>query len=229
MIFTVTIFIVCWVSKCKYDRTRRISGFIALESHFIIYFWIYMITFMMLDENYTSATIAMCGMIANFAINWLWLRYYHDSLTIKDQSYNAYRDHYPKMNKLIVFFSFLVTFQFHRYSFCRLFNKKYLSATMEHKGKYYKRMNRYSLLQITVYVAMCSASVYNLFYTFWGRQVFWIDLENIIYCIGMTILLVKSIIGTERHYMFEAHDKYLIKGPAADLANEVNQFGFKEP
>lgn len=69
---------------------------------------------------------------------------------------------------------------------------------------------------------MCSASVYNLFYTFWGRQVFWIDLENIIYCIGMIILLIKSIIGTEKHYAMESQDKYLIKGPAADLANEVN-------
>jgi len=128
-----------------------------------------MIVFMLLDENYTSATIAMAGMIANFAINWIWLRYYEESLTVKDQSFNAYREHHPKMNKWIVIFSFIISFQFFRFNFSRLYNKKYLSATMEYKGKFYKKMNRYSLLQVTVYMAMCSSSIYNLFYTFYGR------------------------------------------------------------
>lgn len=69
-----------------------------------------MITFMMLDENYTSVIIAMCGIIANFAINLLWFRYYEDRLLVKDASYRAYKEHYPRMNKLIVFFSVMCTF-----------------------------------------------------------------------------------------------------------------------
>jgi len=38
----------------------------------------------------------------------------------------------------------------------------------------------------------------------------------------MTILLIKTIIGTNHHYGFEANEKYLIKGAAVDLANEVD-------
>ena len=61
--------------------------------------------------------------------------------------------------------------------------------------KFYKKLNRYTLFQITfVYVPTMAASVYNLFYTWYGRQIFWIDIENIIVSLLLVSFLVKIIL-----------------------------------
>jgi len=39
-----------------------------------------------------------------------------------------------------------------------------------------------------------AASAYNLFYTWYGRQIFWIDIENIIVGFLMISFLVKIIL-----------------------------------
>lgn len=46
-----------------------------------------------------------------------------------------------------------------------------------------------------------AASVHNLIYTWYGRQVFWIDIESIAVGILMTCLLIKIIIDSQKEYI----------------------------
>ena len=123
--------------------------------------------------------------------------------------------------------------------------------------KYYKRLNRYTLFQITlVYVPTMAASVYNLFYTWYGRQVFWIDIEALAIGLTMICLHVKVILRTQGEYIKrfdeiramekakamqayyakygytpdgpggKVREKYLIDPMAQEMADEIAMDGF---
>ena len=116
----------------------------------------------------------------------------------------------------------------------------------ENRMKYYKRINRYSLFQVTlVYLPALAASVYNLWYTWHGRQVFWIDIECVAMSVIMSLLNVVVILRSQGEYIrsvfdvaeFAADDdakmvssyreKYLVDVAAKELANEISQNGYK--
>lgn len=68
-----------------------------------------------------------------------------------------------------------------------MFDDPKFSCKMGIRAKYFKRMNRYTLFQVTfVFIPVITANIYNFFYTWPGRQVFWIDLE----CLIMTLTLI---------------------------------------
>ena len=112
--------------------------------------------------------------------------------------------------------------------------------------KYYKRMNRYTLFWISfVFVPIICAALYNLFYTWSGRQVFWIDIECILVCLAMVVAHVIIMLRTESEYILnlESGDKmgglssdkkaarrnlYIEDPLAQELANDINDKGFKE-
>lgn len=76
------------------------------------------------------------------------------------------------------------------------------------KDKYYKRINRYSLFSITfVYVPTLVAASYNLFYTWYGRQIFWIDIECIAVVAAMLIFKLVVIFVSEREYIHSVLSK----------------------
>lgn len=89
------------------------------------------------------------------------------------------------------------SFQLFRFSYSGMCGKQRYMARYENHMKYYKRINRYTLFQITfVYMPIIAASVYNLWYTWYGRQVFWIDVECIIMGLIMCIMKIIVIIKT---------------------------------
>ena len=71
------------------------------------------------------------------------------------------------------------------------------------RHKYFKRMNRYTLFQMTfVFIPVITANIYNLAYTWPGRQVFWIDIESLI----MTCL----ILACHCIVIFKSQKEYLL-------------------
>jgi hypothetical protein len=80
----------------------------------------------------------------------------------------------------------ILSFQLFRLTYCGIFDEPKFSCKMGIRSKYFKRMNRYTLFQVTfVFIPVITANIYNFFYTWPGRQVFWIDLE----CLIMTLTL----------------------------------------
>lgn len=75
---------------------------------------------------------------------------------------------------------------------------------MELKDKFYVKLNRYSLIQLTfVYLPIIAANTYNLWWTWSGRQVFWIDIESLGTSVVMLIAHTVVIIRTERLFVTE--------------------------
>lgn len=65
-------------------------------------------------------------------------------------------------------------------------------------------MNRYTLFQITfVFVPIITANIYNLFYTWPGRQVFWIDLESLTMTLAIFICHCIVIFKSEKEYLLD--------------------------
>ena len=124
--------------------------------------------------------------------------------------------------------------------------------------KYYKRVNRYSLFQITfVYIPTIAASVYNLWYTWYGRQVFWIDIEGLLMGLVLCCLHVRVILLTQNEYIRHIFDadlkdaadgkanggqaaagggasgrkrrqkQYLVDQLSRDLANDIAKQGYR--
>jgi len=74
-----------------------------------------------------------------------------------------------------------------------MFNLASFKADMLKNDKFFKRINRYELFQITfVYLLTIIASSYNLFYTWYGRQIFWIDIENI--AVSTLLVIYKLVV-----------------------------------
>ena len=45
------------------------------------------------------------------------------------------------------------------------------------------------------------ASAYNLFYTWYGRQIYWIDIENLGWCTVMILIHLVVLFRAEREYI----------------------------
>ena len=88
-----------------------------------------------------------------------------------------------------------------------MFDLDQLKADMVKKDKNYKRINRYELFQITFcYFLTITAACFNLFYTWYGRQIFWIDIEAIFMGVIMTVYKLILIFKSEKHYIKELLD-----------------------
>lgn len=136
----------------------------------MVFFWIYMLVFLILDKHTASASIVSIALLANYTINYLWYEFYTDRLKKLDKLFIEYKQKYPKSDRLIKFISVLTSFHFFRLCYSCLFNADGLKAEFELRAKYYRRMNRYTLFQITfTMVPTMVASIYNLFYTWYGR------------------------------------------------------------
>lgn len=65
-------------------------------------------------------------------------------------------------------------------------------------------MNRYTLFQVTlVFVPSIAASIYNLFYTWPGRQVYWIDWENIFITSAIFVCHCVILFKSEKEYLLD--------------------------
>ena len=136
----------------------------------MVFIWIYLVIFLFKDKHLSSSAIVIIALIMNQILNIFWFAYYRKKVVSLDTSYQMYMKYYPKTQKTIVALSFITTFQLFRLQYSRLFNSKALSCTLKLKEKYYQKLNRYSLMQITfVYMPVIAANIYNLFWTWEGR------------------------------------------------------------
>ena len=169
-IVTGSIIVLCIVSDRVFARTRLMASFLAMQSVAMILLWVYLVVFLIKDGHLSSAGIVIIAVILNYTLNVFWYLYYRKKVVSLDTSYQMYMKHYPKTQRAVVIISLVSTFQFFRFQYSRMFNMKSLSCTFRLKEKYYLKLNRYSLIQMTfVYLPVIAANVYNLFWTWSGR------------------------------------------------------------
>ena len=201
------------ISNCKDKRTRPITAFIAMESAYLFFFWIYQMSFMLKDDHNSSPLIIAFALVMNLILNCIFYDFAKTRLLGgNDKLFKEYQETYRRTQKNILFWSMLTSFQLFRFQMCAMCGSQRYMARFENRMKYYKRINRYTLFQVTfVYLPILAASSYNLYYTWYGRQIFWIDIESIVMCATMGVLHVIVILRTQGEYIKQVFD--------------VNQFG----
>lgn len=111
---TVIIVGVILISKAKYHETKGFTAFIALESVSMVFFWIYMLVFLIMDKHTASASIVSVALLGNYTVNYLWYEFYTDRLKKQDKIYQEYRTKFPKTDRFIKFVAILTSFHFFR-------------------------------------------------------------------------------------------------------------------
>lgn len=231
------------ISNTVAKTTKPITAFIALQSSFMVGFWVYQMIFLLKDKHNSSPILIAVALVANYACNCIFYEFLKNRLLHgKDKKFNEYQSTFPATAKCILNFSMLSSFQLFRFQYSGMCGKVNYLARFENRMKYYKRINRYTLFQITfVYLPVMAASAYNLFYTWYGRQIFWIDIECILMSFVMIVLKVVVIIRNQSEYIRTVFDteeftqaegaaakKYLVPGQAKMLANAVVSEGFTD-
>ena len=136
-----------------------------------------------------------CALICNYLMNCVWYNFYKERILGHDVLYTEYKRTYKSTQKCILVLSMLTSFQLFRLQYSQMWGADSHAARFAKRAKFYKRMNRYSLFQITfVYAVTIAASIYNLAWqnSWWGRQVFWIEIENL----GVSVLMCITIFVT---------------------------------
>jgi len=88
LIVPLSIIIVILVSYFGYTKeTAPYITFLALESCWMVLFWIYMLGFLIADGHHASATLVSVAIFANFVINYLWWEFYNDKLINNDVAF----------------------------------------------------------------------------------------------------------------------------------------------
>lgn len=99
------------ISNCKDKRTKPITGFIALESSFMVFFWIYQTIFLLRDNHNSSPILITFALIANYIINCIFYDFLKTRiLNGRDKLFAEYQKSFSATQKLIMNFSMLTSF-----------------------------------------------------------------------------------------------------------------------
>ena len=161
-------------------------------------FWVYQLVFLLRDDMNSSPIIIAGVLLANYCINCFFYEFARTKIMNgSDEQFAEYLKEYRHVEKSLLNWSMLTSMQLFRFIYSGMCGSKRYLARFSHRMRYYKRMNRYTLFQITfVYLPAIAASAYNLFYTWYGRQLFWIDIECIIMSTIMIVLHIVIILRT---------------------------------
>ena len=193
------------------------------------------------DNHNASASIVAFALVCNTIVNCMFYEFYKIKIDKNsDKLYGEYKRTYPNTQKSIMTWSMLTSFNLFRFQYCCFFDSGKYKARLSQRMKYYKRMNRYTLFQVTfVYAPTLFAGCYNLFYTWSGRQIYWIDLECILVSCILISLHVIIILRTQSEYILNMDTEaiggsrkklrikeYLEDPVTNDLADAIHQSGY---
>jgi len=84
------------VSYVLYPRTRFFTSFLAIESFFMVFLFIYLLSFLLKDGHRSSSGIVIVALILNTIINIRWYYFYKRRIEKSDQNYQLYKERYPR-------------------------------------------------------------------------------------------------------------------------------------
>ena len=227
LFFVVLIFI----SNHKTKETKPVTAFLALESSFLVVFWFYLLIFLLKDGHTASGSVVALALVANYILNCVFYEFYKIRIDKgHDKLYADYKHGYPTTQKAIMIWMMLTSFNLFRFQYCCFFGSAKYKARLSQRMKYYKRLNRYTLFWISfVFVPIICAAMYNLFYTWAGRQVFWIDIECILICIAMVVLHVMIMLRTESEYILNLDSPDKMAGVGGDKRSARRNLYIEDP
>ena len=118
-------------------------------------FWLYQLAFLVKDGHGGSPIIILFALIANGALNYIFYEFVKARLLEgKDREFHEYSLAFKRTQRWILVWSMLTSFQLFRFQYCGMCGKARYLARFENRMKYYKRVTRYTLFQLTVVCAL---------------------------------------------------------------------------
>ena len=99
------------ISNCVDKRTKPITAFMALQSSYMIGFWIYQIAFLVKDSHNSSPILIAFALLCNYAINCVFYEFAKSRILHgKDKMFAQYTQEYKSTQKLVLTWSMLTSF-----------------------------------------------------------------------------------------------------------------------
>ena len=111
MLAPISFLIAAAISNHKHVRTKPISVFLALQSSWMVGFWLYQVIFMIKDGHRSSPTMIAVALLFNLTLNCIFYEFLKARyLNGKDKGYTEYQNQYPRTSRWILNMSMLTTF-----------------------------------------------------------------------------------------------------------------------
>ena len=139
--------------------------------------------------------------------NYFHTRYRYDRIndTAKhDPNFTMWMAKYPKTSSIVLFISYVVTFQAVRFSYSRLLAKKQFMATFTKKRRFLRLIGRLSILEaLILYIPAIGLHVLVLVYTPLGTQLFYYAVDGLV-LVAYSLVLIGFVI-TQREKVLDQH------------------------
>ena len=134
-----------------------------------------------------------------------------------DEDIKRYKKKHPCSERMLMAFSVVFSIQ--------IFRLLYAKSVM--KEAHFKRVNRYSIVQVTiVFMPIITSALYNLVWTNSYRQVFYTDIEVAIFTFIIMIMVIADVCHSERrldpHKIRKDPDEDKLKGKRYKLDSSHN-------
>jgi hypothetical protein len=110
MVVTVGIIITVAISNCYTYETRPFSSFLALESAWLVFFWVYYIAFLIKDGHSASTLLVIFALLCNYILNCIFYDFYKERMLKEDLKYLEYKTENRTAAAQIIQWSMITTF-----------------------------------------------------------------------------------------------------------------------
>jgi len=119
------------------------------------------------QKEYYITFGCLCGLlgISLFMNVALWRRYFYSKYRYEEEDpyFSAYVSKYPATATIIIFLSYLLSFQGIRLAYSRFLGKKKFMARFSHRRRYYRLIGRLTVLEtLIIYLPAIAINIYSL-------------------------------------------------------------------
>ena len=166
--------------------------------------WIVLAYSVFTKEFYVTFGLLVGILAFSFLINvFLWRRYFYSIYRYEetDPLFSAYMMKYPATANIVIFLSYLLTFQAIRLSYSRFLGKKKFMARFTKRLRYFRLIGRLTVFEIIfVYIPAVSTNIYSLtVITEQKDSQYWLNIDSLILVIYAIILI--SVVLSQREQL----------------------------
>ena len=191
------------------------------------------LAFSVYQKEFYTTFGCLCGLlgVSLFLNIFMWRRYFYSKYRYEDWDplFSAYVTKYPATANVIIFLSYLLTFQAIRLTYSRFLGKKKFMARFSKRLRYFRLIGRLTVLEIfLIYFPAVVINAYSLtVITDKKEQQFWLNIDSMILVIYAIVLIFVVLTQREKLMNYKSYFKFseLFKFGADDDLDEIDVDG----
>lgn len=131
----------------------------------------------------------------------IWRRFFKFKYNIDDNDFKfvSYCKKYPRTSRIIIYLSYVFTFQAIRLSYSRILGKKRFMAQFTRQKRYFRLVGRLSMMEVfLIFIPAISMNIYGLFVYKPFQQIYYLGIDSLILVLFATILITVTLTQRER-------------------------------